>query len=274
MQPPPFTVRIEHLPKPIEQPAKMPVLANPMPQQGGSAPSKPSVETMAAMNKTEDIPGIQQLPKHLRLTFAVYQGRNSFRGGEINHQLEIHGNRYTLRAARKSSGINSLRNTDLLVQTSRGSIGGHGLQPEIFEEENIARDGTQRQQATFDHEAHKLRFSSGGEAALPADAQDILSFMYQLSQLPVREEFFELPVIDGSQLQQYQIEIGIKEVISTPMGKLRAQHLRKIHRQGENYFEIWLGLEYRLLPVRFRQIDALGNVIEEILISDIRASDK
>jgi len=87
-------------------------------------------------------------------------------------------------------------------------------------------------------------------------------------------EFFPMAVSDATQLQQYQIEIGAKEDIATPMGKLRTLHLRKMHTQGEAYFEIWLGLEYRLLPVKFRQVDGSDNVIEEFVISDIRAADE
>ena len=83
-----------------------------------------------------------------------------------------------------------------------------------------------------------------------------------------------MPVSDGTQLQRDQIEIGEKEDIATPMGKLSTLHLRKMHTHGEAYFEIWLGLEYRLLPVRFRQVDSAGEVTEEFAISGIRAADE
>jgi len=87
-------------------------------------------------------------------------------------------------------------------------------------------------------------------------------------------EYFTLPVSNGTQLQQYQIEIGAKEIIDTPMGKLRALHLRKMHLDGEAYFDIWLGLEYRMLPVKFSRVDSSNNVTEEFVISDIRAADE
>jgi hypothetical protein len=98
--------------------------------------------------------------------------------------------------------------------------------------------------------------------------------MYQISQIQMNGEFFLLPVSDAAQLQQYQIEVGTKENIDTPMGKVRALHLRKMHAQGEAYFDIWLGLEYRLLPVKFSQVDDSDKVIEEYVISSFRAADK
>lgn len=194
--------------------------------------------------------------------------------GEIHHQLDIHGNRYTLKSERQTAGLTSLRNSDRLIQISHGKIGEHGLQPETFEEDQITRDGKQSLQTTFDWTSQKLRYSIGGEIALPADAQDILSFMYQLSQVPMDGEFFPMPVSDATQLREYQIEIGAKEDIATPIGKLPSLHLRKMHIRGEAYFEIWLGLEYRLLPVKFRQVDVSDNVIEEFVITDIHAADE
>lgn len=279
VQLPPLSVRLEPLPKPVEPIAAKPDLAKPEPEYplikaDDSASAKPVTKAMAAMNRTEETTAIHPFPKHLQLTFAVYKDAAGFRIGEIHHQLDLRGDRYALTATKRTSGLTSLRNSDHLIQTSHGKIGELGLQPDIFEQKEITKGGTQSLQATFDWTAQQLRFSRGGETALPADAQDMLSFMYQLSQLPMKGEFFPLPISDGAQLEQYQIEIGAKEDITTPIGKLRALHLRKMHAQGEAYFEIWLGLEYRLLPVKFSQVDSSGNVTEEFVVTGIRAADE
>lgn len=279
VQLPPLSVRLEPLPKPVELIAEKPDLAKPEPEYPltkpeDSASAKPVNKAMAAMNKTEETTATHPFPKHLQLTFAVYKDADGFRTGEIHHQLDIRGDRYTLKSVRQTAGLTSLRNSDQLIQTSHGKLGEHGLQPNTFEQKEITKDGTLSLQATFDWAAQQLRFSRGGETALPADAQDILSFMYQLSQLPMNGEFFPLPISDGAQLQLYQIEIGAKEDIATPMGKLHALHLRKMHAQREAYFEIWLGLEYRLLPVKFSQLDGSGNVTEEYVVTGIRAADE
>ena len=276
---PPLSVRLEPLPKPVEMIAANPELVKPDPgypltQSEESASAKPETSAMAAMNRTEQTTATQPFPRHLQLRFTVYKGADGFRTGEIHQQFDIHGDRYNLKSMRQTSGLASLRNSEQLIQTSRGRIVETGLQPEIFEEERITRDGTQNLRVTFDRAAGKLRYSNGGETALPADAQDVLSFLYQFSQIRMNGEFFSLPVSDGTQLQRYQIEIGEKEDITTPMGKLRVLHLRKMHTRREAYFEIWLGLEYRLLPVRFRQVDGSGEVTEEFVISGIRAADE
>ena len=279
VQLPPLSVRLEPLPKPVETIAEKPEHAKPVPanamtKSDDSASTKPASKTMAAMNRTEQTTATQPFPKHLQLTFTVYKGTGGLMTGEIRQQLDISGGRYTLKSVRQTSGLTSLRNSDRIIRDSRGKIVETGLQPDIFEQQMITRGGTQRLRVTFDRPAGKLHYSNGSESELPADAQDSLSFLYQLSQLSMHAELLPMSISDGAQLRQYRIEIGSKEDITTPMGKLRALHLRSMHARGEAYFEIWLGLEYRLLPVKFSQVDSSGNVTEEMVISGIRAKDE
>ncbi|MGC2049217.1 MAG: DUF3108 domain-containing protein [Gallionella sp.] len=271
---PQLSVRLEPLPKPVETIAANPEPGYPLAKSEGGVSAKPKDSAMNAMDGTEQTAAAQPFPKHLKLRFTVYKGADGIRIGEIIQQLDIQGVRYFLKSVRETSGLASLRNSDRLIQASRGRLVATGLQPQIFEEERITKGGKQIMQATFDWTTQTLQFSHGSETALPANAQDVLSFLYQLSQIQMKGEYFPLPVNDGTQLQQYQIEIGAKEEIVTPMGKLRALHLRKMHAQGQAYFEIWLGQEYRLLPVKFRQVDSSNEVTEEIVVSDIRASDE
>jgi hypothetical protein len=271
---PPLTARLEPLPQPAEHPAAIPEPERPLTNSDGRSSTNRLPVTIREMDKTEGSASAHPFPKRLQLTFVVHKGAGGFMTGEIHHQLDIRGDRYTLKSVRQTAGLTSLRNSDQVIQTSLGKIGERGLQPYSFEEKRITKSGMNSLQATFDWKTQKIRFSNSSEIALPADAQDILSFMYQLSQIQMNGEFFPISISDATQLQQYLIEVGAKEDIDTPMGKLRALHLRKIHAQSEAYFEIWLGLEYRLLPVRFSQIDGLNNMTEEYVITGIRAADK
>ena len=278
VQLPPLSVRLEPLPQPVKLLAKNTRRAKPVPskavnssEEGKSTDS--ANEPMAPMKKTRQSTAIQPLPKHLQLTFFVYKGSGRLMTGEIHQQFDVRGDRYNLESMRQSAGLSSLRNSNRTIQDSRGKITEAGLQPEIFEEQLITQKDKQSVRVTFDRAAGKLLYSSGGVTALPENAQDALSFLYQLARLPMGVESFPLPVSDGEQLHQYQIEIGTKENIDTPMGKLRTLRLRQIHNGGEAYFEIWLGLEYRLLPVKFSRIDSTGKVTEEFVISSIRTAD-
>lgn len=274
VQLPPLTARLEPLPKPTTEPAAKPEPASHTVKPDGNPTTKPATNVADTMKEMEKSAEARLFPKHVQLTFSVYGGTDFFRIGELHHQLDIYKDKYILKAAKQTSGPASLLNNDRLIQSSRGKIGEQGLQPETFKEEKIIGGGRQSLKVTFDRAAQKLRFSHGGHTDLIADAQDALSFMYQLSQLPMDREIIPLSISDGANLKEYEIEIGGKEDIDTPMGKLQALHLRKLHTQGEAYFEIWLGLEYRLLPVKFRQVDGSDKVTEELVISDIRATDE
>lgn len=271
---PPLTARLELLPLPADKPAAKPEPPNRLSKPGDGPSAKQMATAANTMKEMEKSAATHQFPKHLQLTFAVYKGADLSRVGELRQQLDIDGDRYTLKATRQAIGLAIMLNNEQLIQTSHGKIDEHGLQPDTFKEEKITGSGKQSLEATFDRTSQKLLFSNGGETALPADSQDILSFMYQLSQLSMRTEIIPLSISDGTQLEQDQIEIGATEDISTPMGKLPALHLRKMHAPGEAYFEIWLGLEYRLFPVKFRRVDGSDKVTEEIVISDIRAADE
>jgi hypothetical protein len=242
-------------------------------------PSPPLIEAVSAVQATTTLAAAEQpaahpLPKHAQLTFAVYKGLDNFRIGEVHHQLEINGENYTLIATTQTVGLASLFKSYQLIQTSRGKVVKQGLQPWSFEEEKITADGNQKLHATLDWTSQKLRFSHGGETELPADTQDILSIFYQLSQFFVSSEIIPLAVSNGKKLEKYSLEVGAVEEINTPLGKLRALHLRKLHIPGEAGFEIWLGLEYRLLPVKLIQTEPSGEVIGEIAITDIRVADE
>lgn len=310
---PPLTARLEPLVVPVVVPELVPKPA-PKPRTaskpGRAHPPEPTVEpatpsqsavapaiTLAEKEQTgvaepapESVPRIEPkppavaaadpvarhpLPKHAQLDFAVYQGSGaSFMIGEVRHTLDIVEGRYTLKSVTKTTGLASLFKNYLLTQTSRGIAGNKGLQPEVYEEEKITSGSMQKQDSTFDWMAQTVRFSHGAETALPADAQDMLSMLYQLSQLSMQGEIVPLTISNGRKLQKYELEIGRQEEIITPLGKVRALHLRKLRPAGEEGLEIWLGLEYRMLPVKFRHIDRSGEADGEALIAGIRVADE
>lgn len=275
---PPLTARLEArreaLPQPTATPPKQAEAAPALPKPGNSTSTAPTPEAASKVEKVETSSEPHPFPNFIHLTFTIHQGEDGLKIGDVYQQFEIHGDSYTLKAVKRSGGLAGLIDSEQATQISRGKVTKQGLQPQAFTEERISNGSKQNQQASFDWTAKKLTFAQGDATDLPDDAQDVLSFTYQLSQLSMRRETILLAVSDGVRLENFEVEIGKEEEISTPMGKLRALHLRKIHTQGEAYFEIWLGSEYRLLPVKFRQVDGSNEVSEEYVISDIRVADE
>lgn len=283
---PPLTAKLEPLPatatpapkkKPRPKPAKPPV--PPQPQE--ASPETAAEEAPVVAEPPPEVAGEAEaqpshpLPRQAQLTFTAYQGSGGMQLGEAIHRLDIdEEGQYTLTAVTQTTGLASVFKTYVLTQTSTGRIDAQGLQPHSFSEEKKLSKGGENLSAEFDWAAHKLRFSHGGETGLPEQAQDILSFLYQLSQLPGNREVQPLHISNGKKLEYYELEIGEEEEITTPLGKLRALPLRKVHAQNEEGLDIWLGLEYRLLPVKIRQIERSGQIAGEMVISDIRVAEE
>jgi hypothetical protein len=234
----------------------------------------PTIEAASAVAKTEEPVAPHPLPKHAQLKFVVYYGQDNFQIGEITHRLEISEDKYVLKAETQSTGIARLFKSYQLIQTSHGKAGNFGLQPEGYEEEQNVSSGKQKMNVAFNWTENKLHFSHGGETELPPDAQDILSFLYQLSRLPLHNKVISIAITTGKKLEKYELEIGAEEEIITPMGKLRALPLHRLHSQGGEGMDVWLGLEYRLLPIKFRQIKRSREMVLEVVISDIRVADE
>ena len=234
----------------------------------------PAIEAASVVAKAEEPVAPHPLPKHAQLKFAVYLGQDNFQIGEITHRLEISGDKYILKAETQTTGLARLFKNYQLTQTSHGKAGNLGLQPEGYEEEQNISGGKQKLNAAFNWTENKLHFSQGGEAELPPDAQDILSFFYQLSRLPLHNKVISIAISTGKKLDKYELEVGAEEEIITPMGKLRALPLRRLHSPDGDGMDVWLGLEYRLLPIKFRQIKRSGEMVLEVVISDIRVADE
>jgi Protein of unknown function (DUF3108) len=215
------------------------------------------------------------LPLHAHLRFAVYLNDSNIPIGDMFQELDINGNQYTLQSQLAKGGMGSLVSRFEILQSSRGTLTDLGmLVPDEFREDSTAADGTQRSiSAAFHWADQKLVFADGTSIPLVAGTQDMLSFMYQLSRFSFNTEIIPITLTDGNKLEGMRFEVSTYDEIDTPMGKILTMHLRKMHRRGEPWMEIWLGVDYRLLPVKFQKIDADGKVSEEMDIREIRSSD-
>ncbi|OGS92140.1 MAG: hypothetical protein A2Z95_00530 [Gallionellales bacterium GWA2_60_18] len=282
---PPLSARLEslpqslpkpvpgNLPKPVPKPVRKPENTPTQPAATEAAETTGAAETTTTETADESAPA-HPLPRHAQLIFFAYSGEGGMKIGEAVHRLNIEEGRYTLTAITRTTGLAGLFRSYQLAQTSTGITGDPGLQPLRFIEEKQQSGNSQRLEAEFDWPARMLRFSQGGETPLPEQAQDILSFLYQVSQLPANRTSIPLAISNGRKLEHYELEIGAEEVIATPLGSLRAVPLRKKHAAGEEGLDIWMGLEYRLLPVKIRQTERDGRIAGEMIISEIRVADE
>jgi hypothetical protein len=231
------------------------------------------VEAAALGTQTRSEADRPPLPRRAELTFSIHYGAGGGTIGETVHKLEIDDGRYVLYAVTRTTGLTSLFKSYQLTQYSSGSYNKYGLQPEQYFEERKESSGTQRNTVEFDHAAKIAKFSNGKEMALPPDTLDFLSNMYQF---PPLQGVTIAPVIvsNGKKIEHYDFEISPDETIETPIGKLLAVRLHKLHGPNEEGLDIWLAREYRLFPVKMSFIERNGIVAAEAVITDIRVSEE
>ena len=302
---PPLTARLEPLPriatapapvkksKPKLQPAPFVTKAaqpNGKPTEDGPTekpqidpePHPPAIEetvdaaiNQAAINKAiDEVQPAHPLPKHAQLTFIAYKGTD-FQIGEARHRLEIGDDKsYTLKVVMNTTGIASIFKTFESNQQSSGTLTDQGLRPNEFSETKNTSKGKEVLEAKFAWQEKVLSFSNGNSMPLPEQTQDIISFLYQLSQPPLVKGVVPMYISNGKKLERYELAVGEEENIQSRLGRLRTLPLHKIHAPGEEGLIIWLGMEYRLLPVKIRQIDRNGQIAGEMVVSDIRVADE
>ncbi len=221
------------------------------------------------------LPLARRLPRKGEITYALYLGNDKFNVGRTRQTWEIDGDSYRLTSVSETSGLAALFVRQRLAYESRGRLTARGLQPEHFTTQRVRSGKSEDAAAEFDWSAATAAIGNPPRAvALPPDAQDIMSFMYQLGLVPLTPGRIEMPITNGWKLERYELEIGIEEMLETPFGALRAVPVKQVRRAQQETIELWLAPAYRWLPVRIRFYNREGEPSGEQLVSEIRVSDE
>lgn len=299
VQLPPLIAKLEPLPKiaakpkPVKKPQPKPSIPQPAPAEPEAAQPAPQLDAATQPEPAAEPPQVQPepapqtvvgtaeenrpahpLPRHAQLTFVA-----SLPSGleviEARHRLDVDNERsYTLKASATTTGLARLFKAYEMNQQSIGTMTAQGLRPEAYSATRNSAGSKETSETKFDWQAKLLTFSNGKETSLPEQTQDDISYLYQLSQLPLDKGMVAIDVVRNDKLVRYELTVGEEEEIQTRLGKLRVLPLHKVHAPGEEGLDIWLGLEYRLLPVKIRHFNRAGQIDGEMVISDIRVEDE
>ena len=303
--PPPVVVRSRPRPPPRAAPTPAPIVATPIvtaPPQIAAAPifepappveygpaeteplriataevespplAPPPLETSEPEPKPAPLPA-RRLPRQGEITYELYLGNDKFSVGRTLQTWELNDGGYRLSSVSETTGLVALFIRQRLAYESRGQLTSSGLRPEHFTTHRVRAGRSENAAADLDWNAMTAMIGNPQrDVALPADAQDLVSFMYQLGLTPLAPGRIELPITNGWKLERYELEIGGEEQLQTPFGTLRAVPVRQVRRPGQESIELWLAAEYRWLPVRIRFFDREGEPSGEQLVSDIRVS--
>lgn len=218
----------------------------------------------------------RRLPRKGEITYVVYLGTEKFSAGETVQTWELNDDTYRLTSVSQTTGLVALFRRERRAYESVGKVTASGLRPEFFANQRVRSGRSEDAQANFDWNTMTVALGKAQEQkqlALPANAQDLVSFMYQLGLTPLVPGRMELPITNGWKLEHYELEVGAEEFLETPFGTLRALPVKQVRRPGQESIELWLATGYRLLPVRIRFFGRQGEPTGEQLVSDIRVSE-
>lgn len=270
----PLTVRLESLPRLAPKPAPpKPAPAKPLPIETPPAaeshtppePSAPTAEPTPAAGEPPSKP-LTPLPKRIAIAYTLYKGEQKLSVGRMNHIWQIDGAHYTLTSIAEATGLFSLFVRGTLIQVSRGELTPEGLKPSEFWIQR-GQSGNRTESASFDWASQILRFGRANEQrtqALGPGTQDVLSVLYQLALTAPHSGTIELAVTNGRKFERYVYRVVGEEMLETPLGTLKTQHLTKASDGGGDGLDLWLAADYHYLPVRVRITDKQGDTAEQV----------
>lgn len=201
----------------------------------------------------------RRLPDRLEIRYAVQYGEAGFVAGEARYTWQHSNGRYALASTIEAKGLASLFVSGKLVQVSEGEVNAGGIQPAEYWENK----GERRQPpARFLWPENQLQLSGQrGSVALIAQAQDLLSFPFQLA-MTLREDeaAFSMAVTNGRKLQTYYFRRLGEERLNLPGRSVDTVHLQG-GREGPGSLDVWLDRNAAYLPVQVRTLDPKGKQI-------------
>lgn len=157
------------------------------------------------------------------------------------------------------------------VQTSSGTLGPLGLQPEQFSD-RARKD----KRLVFDHGAHLIRLEGTDVTAPLVDGvQDRLSLFLQLSSLlaarpqaPATGEQWSIWVAGSPTADNWAFRYLDTETLQLPAGRYVTWHLQRLpRREGDQQVDLWFAPSLHHLPVRIRIQQSNGDVVDQLLSS-------
>jgi Protein of unknown function (DUF3108) len=239
-------------------------------QSSPAGPSDAATSELAVGNgnsaaaATNDRGGAVEYPvRRARLVYdLLYAGGQV---GTLTHTWATDGHDYRVESVAEGAGLVKLFYGGKFIQRSSGRLGASGLIPSEY---TLQRGSSARSEsARFDWGAGKLSLAWKNErhvVDLPTGAQDALSIIHQAYFMPPTAPAAPLEVATSRKLAHYIYELVGETLIETPIGILRAVHIRRADDDGMR-IDVWLDLDRSLLPARILGQDRRGFAFEQII---------
>jgi hypothetical protein len=196
--------------------------------------------------------------------YTVYRGDRGLEIGRATQQWEIAEGRYRLSSVMETTGLAALLRPLRVETQSEGSLGPQGFRPEEYQQKN-SKSGEEN--INFNWEAGQLETSRHPPQALMPGSQDLLSLTYQFAYMvyPLSvaigpKNSVSFWVATGKKYELYHFDIQGSESLELPAGQFYTLHLQAV---GSTQTDLWLALDYLMLPVKIRFTDKDGDIYEQ-----------
>ena len=243
------------------------------------ASAEPVVTASAAATtfRLPEAPPMPSFPRKGQITYQLTMGPDQTPVGRTVQTWEFEDTRYRLGSQSESSGLIEMFRPHRYNYLSQGTLSDQGLRPERFLASIKRGSRTEESIAVFDWTEHKVRLGRLPQQTtveLPADSQDVVSFMYHLALAPPVPGRIRFPFTRGPRLDIVSFDVLPPETIDTPLGRLRTIPVIQVREHDNESLAVWLATDYRNLPVRIRFYNRHGEVSGEQLVGEIRVSDR
>lgn len=245
--------------------------ASPSGQEVGTVPEAEALAEQIAEWHANDHPEAtedeRQSPpyRHVVTEYAVYvNGEGRPAGSASIEYLRETADSYSLRWLVEGKGLLKLLYPSL-EQQSRGEVGLAGLKPHYYRYAFGNRE-SKTYEATFNWDIGELTLkTSKGEQKreLPANTQDILSFMYQFMFVPPLQEM-RVTLTNGRRLGEYEYVFEGEETLEIAEQSIPTLHIAHTRGDTDEKVELWLASGYRYVPVKIKKLEKNGMVIEQV----------
>ncbi len=240
----------------------------------GTATSPQNIKSDSAPQPDKPVE-ILRLPPQGEISYSLYYGAQRFEVGRTVQRWEITGDRYHLSSFSETGGLARLFVSQSFAFESRGDLTATGLRPESFSTRRTRSGTAEEARAEFDWTTMNVAIGNPAHSiALPPAAQDVVSFMYQLSLMRLTPGRIELPITNGWKMELRKFDVGAEEDLKTVgMGTLRVLPIRQVRQKDEESMDLWLAPDYKLLPVRIVFFNRQGEASGEQLVNKITVSN-
>ncbi|MHB1247438.1 MAG: DUF3108 domain-containing protein [Sulfuriferula sp.] len=194
-------------------------------------------------------------PRQVEIDYRLTH--NGLEVGSVHETYTRKGNNYRIDSQTRAAGPLAVLFKGQLESISTGKITSHGLRPAKFEQ--TRSDAPQKNiSSSFDWKSRKITHTSKDHSetvALPADAQDRLSVLYQFMFVKPGAKKLDFDVSTGHSLSHEVYTLVGEETLATPVGALKTLHYQNQPEKGEKQIEVWLARDKHYLPAQVRIVD-------------------